>query len=377
MAARSKPRKPIEREIPRREAPAAPLPLRLSEILGQDRAVAQLRSAMGSGRVHHAWIFQGPAGVGKFTTALAFAAVLLDPTSTPSLSGEIEPQEGSRVQGLLSAGTHPDLHIVRKELTPFSREPDVRDRKQTNIPKVVLEEFLVEPATRTGAAAAGARASKVFIVDEAELIDGPGQNSLLKTLEEPAPGTVLILVTSRPERLLPTIRSRCQRVTFVPLDGKSMAAWLKREKVDLSAAARQWVPEFAGGSPGAVKLAIETGIDAWYPAVEPLLTQCERGRFPIDLGPKLATLVDEWAERWADSHANASKDAANKAGARWMLALLGWHYRRRLAGPGGERALRAIDLIAEAESHAEANVQMLFTMSDLAARLAAPAGATA
>jgi DNA polymerase-3 subunit delta' len=154
--------------------------------------------------------------VGKFTTALAFAAVILDPSSQPDLSGVIEPDPESASQQLLAAGTHPDLHIITKELAVVSRVDSVRDSKQRNIAKAVLEEFLLEPAARTGSMN-GALASKVFIVDEAELIDGVGQNSLLKTLEEPAPGSVIILVTANEERLLPTIRSRCQRVGFAPL----------------------------------------------------------------------------------------------------------------------------------------------------------------
>ena len=66
--------------------------------------------------------------------------------------------------------------------------------------------------------------AKTFIIDEAELIDTVGQNALLKTLEEPPRRTYIFLVTSRPERLLPTIRSRCQHVRFVPLDHASMDA---------------------------------------------------------------------------------------------------------------------------------------------------------
>src|SRR6266853_6522241 len=97
----SKPKAPREVEVkpPKRpEIPPAPRPLPLSGIIGQDQAVSGLRAAVQSGRIHHAWVFHGPTGVGKFTTALAFAALILDPTSAPDLSGQIEPDPQSQTQ---------------------------------------------------------------------------------------------------------------------------------------------------------------------------------------------------------------------------------------------------------------------------------------
>jgi DNA polymerase III subunit delta' len=376
------PKAPREVEIkPDKRPPAvaaAPAPLRLGRVLGQDRAVATLRSAVQSGRIHHAWIFHGPVGVGKFTTALALAAVILDPSSQPDLAGVIEPDPDSRTQQLLAAGTHPDLHIITKELAAISREASVRDSKQRNIAKDVLDEFLIEPATRTGSAAPGALASKVFIIDEAELIDPTGQNSLLKTLEEPPVGSVLILVTSREERLLPTIRSRSQRVGFGPLGDAEMEKWLKVGGTDLSAldaGARRWLLSYAGGSPGSAMLAAQTGITGWHAALAPMLAEAERGKFPLDLGGTMAKLVDEWAAAWVERPGNehSSKDAANKAAARLMFRLLSEHFRGVLhASPAGERAelaLAAIDLVAEAERQADASVQALFVMDNLAAQL--------
>jgi DNA polymerase III subunit delta' len=350
------------------------------EIIGQARAVQNLRSCIQSGRVHHAWIFHGPPGVGKFTTALAFAGVILDPTSAPGLGGEIEPDPESQTQRLLDSGGHPDLHIIVKELATVSREARVRDSKQRNIAKDVLDEFLIEPATKTSASRGGL-AAKVFIVDEAELIDGRGQNSLLKTLEEPAAGSVIILVTSSESDLLPTIRSRCQRVPFVPLSDDEMQEWLGRSGLDLStldAADRAWVLSFAGGAPGAAELAVETGLVRWRRELAPLLSDLERGKFPIELGQLMAKLADEWAVAWVErpENLNASKDAANKAAQRHMFRLLAEHYRARLreavrVGGGGEAFLRAIDLIAEAERQMDFNVQGQFVMENLAAQLGA------
>lgn len=382
----AKPRAAREVEVKPEKRPAMaapPAPIRLGEVIGQERAVGTLRAAIQSGRIHHAWIFHGPAGVGKFTAALAFASIILDPSAQSDLSGAIEPDPESPTQKLLAAGTHPDLHIIVKELAAVSSDPRVRDSMQRNIAKAVLDEFLLEPAARTSTAAPGALASKVFIIDEAELIDTAGQNSLLKTLEEPPAGSVLILVTSREERLLPTIRSRCQRVGFGPLGDKELERWLVKSGLDLASldgATRRWLMAFAGGSPGAAKLAMETGIVGWYTALAPMLAEAERERYPLDLGATMAKLVDEWAAAWVarPGHEHSSKEAANKAAARQMFRLLAEHFRGILhdagAGPRLDMAIAAIDLVAEAERQADASVQAVFVMDNLAAQLAgAPA----
>lgn len=291
------------------------------------------------------------------------------------------------MQRLLKAGTHPDLHVITKELAEVSREQRVRDGKQRNIAKDVLIEFLIEPAERTRSSGEHSLASKVFIVDEADLVDTTGQNTLLKTLEEPPSGSVIILVTSNEERLLPTIRSRCQPVAFAPLGEPEMRRWIDASKLDLSslpAEARRWLIAFADGSPGAAKLALETGLTQWYQALAPMLAELDAGRFPIDLGTTIAKLIDDWAIAAVDRSGSdtASKDAANKAGARLMFRLLGDHFRQRLraaANKGApevflDRDLGAIDLIKEAERQFDSSVQGIFVFDNLAAGLVSGRG---
>jgi DNA polymerase-3 subunit delta' len=379
----AKARAPREVDV-RPERPPAGIPVarrvRLAGVMGQDRAVGNLRKAIGSGRLHHAWIFEGPPGVGKFTAALGFAGAILDPTTAPGLSGEIEPEEGSPTQRLLEAGGHPDLHIITKELAAVSRERGVRESKQRTIAKDVLDEFLIEPAARTSASRGGL-AAKVFIIDEAELIDARGQNALLKTLEEPAAGSVIIMVTSHGERLLPTIRSRCQRVAFCPLAEEDMQRWLRGSGLDLTGLEKEdraWLLSFAEGSPGMATLALETGLVGWRRAIAPMLAEVERGRFPLGGGAAMAKLAEEWAQAWVDrpGHEGASKDAANKAAYRQLFRLLAHHYRGglRAGGSGGaggvERPLLAIDLIQEAEGQVASNVAGEFVLENLTAQLA-------
>lgn len=393
MAKRAKPdaasrRSAAVADVPRVEAERPRVPLKsLGEILGQDRAVATLRAAIGSGRIHHAWVFHGPDGVGKFTTAVAFAGVILDPTTRPGLSGEVEPEPGSRVHRLIATGQHPDLHIVAKELARYSEEKKVRDAKLMTIPKDVIQNHLLGPAS-LGSTMPGGISQKVFIVDEAELMDrsvhnAPVQNALLKTLEEPAPGTVIILVTSHPERLLPTIRSRAQQVAFAPLNDAAMKSWLRAaaaEATELAALdepARKWVLKFAAGSPGEALMAARTGLHGWHAAAGAMLDDLasgRRGEFPLALGPTMHRLVEDWAVAWVESHKNASKDAANRAAARLMFRMVAGVFRERLASRDAderERALRAIDLLREAEQNADASVNMQFVFENWAAQVGA------
>ena len=102
-----------------------------------------LRDALAAQRVHHCWVFAGPHGVGKFTTARAFAQLLLDPEAAPNLMGVLESPPESTVARLVAAGTHPDLHEIRKELALHSANATIRTRKLSNIPVDVLREHMI------------------------------------------------------------------------------------------------------------------------------------------------------------------------------------------------------------------------------------------
>ncbi len=351
---------------------------RLDQLIGQRGARRVLQAALRSGRVHHAWIFHGPQGIGKFTAAYAFAAALLDSTTAARSGGDPVPDADSTVQTLCRSGNHPDLHVITRELAAISREKTVRDSKQTSISKEVLDEFLLEPALRTRVMHGESLMGKVFIVDEAEMITPAVQNILLKTVEEPPPGTAIILVTSNEDRLLPTMRSRCQRVAFQPLDEHEMEAWLKSAAPDLGAARRTWVASFAAGSPGLARLAIQHGLDQWHETLSDMLAAADKGQFVPELGQTMAKLIAERAEADVKANPDASKDAANKAWARRMLAFVAEHHRARLrsrppAGPDDPAALRAlaaIDAVHAAEGHLAANVNLGMLLENLSAQLA-------
>jgi DNA polymerase-3 subunit delta' len=349
-------------------------------IIGQPHALDQLQRILRSGRIHHAWIFSGPRGVGKYTCAIELARILLDHEAAPNARGDIEAKSTGHASHLIDAGTHPDLHIIRKELALHSDNPLLRARKLMNIPLDLLRERMLGGCTsddRMHEAAAYRTArlghGKVFIVDEAELIDKWGQNTLLKTLEEPPPATYIVLVTSRPERLLPTIRSRCQHIRFGLLDHASMQSWFDGAALDVGAEERAWLERFAEGAPGQALLAAQFRLFEWRGSLAPMIGQLERGGFPAEMGKAMAELVKAFSEAWVKGHRNASKDAANKDGARQLFALLTTYARTRLheAGTDEARAMLfagVIDLIRDAEIQLDWNVNPRHVFDNLVAQ---------
>lgn len=185
-------------------------------ITGQDRAVALLQRA--AQRPVHAYLLVGPRGSGVDDAARCFAAAV------------VAPDGDERAERLVLRGMHPDVVEVEPERTVISVQ-QVRD------------EIVVEAAR---APIEGDR--KVIIVFEAERLSDESANAMLKTLEEPPPHAHFVLVTDNADELLETVRSRCQRVDFAPLDEQAINETLTREGVDADAAAL--AVSLAGGQLG-------------------------------------------------------------------------------------------------------------------------------
>ncbi len=341
---------------------AAPpfFPTSLDQIIGHDRAKRILRESITSGRVHHAWIFGGPQGVGKFAAAYAFSAELL--------GGSAEADRR------LACGQHPDLHIIRKELASVSEDDTARKGKQTSIAKAVIEEFVFAIAP-LAARMPGKLMDKVFIIDEAELLDrsltsAPTQNTLLKLLEEPPRGTAFILVTTDENRLLQTIRSRCQRVGFGPLKHEEVVAVLRRVGIGLPTKPDlDWAIAFAENSPGATLQTISLNLFQWRSELMPLLYDVDASpQKASSLGSVMFRLVEAQAAQQAGESKTSSKEAANRYWTRRMLAAVAGHYRDvMLRNPG--RATAAMELCSAAERQMDANVQLALIFENLAAQL--------
>ncbi|MBM43557.1 MAG: hypothetical protein CMJ36_00875 [Phycisphaerae bacterium] len=355
----------------------------MARIHGHQHALESLEKALESDRLHHAWIFSGPVGVGKRTTAEEFARVLLDPDTEPSGLGQDENALLSEAGQLLAAGTHPDLHVLRKEDAAYSDNRSLRDRKQMNIPLDLLRERMIggrtsdgksreAPVYRTPLMGNG----KVFVIDEAELLDRTAQNVLLKTLEEPPAGTVIILVSAKPNGLIATIRSRCQHLRFGTLDTAAMNGWIKDQGPELDdQSSIEWLAGWSEGSPGQFVSAASHGLIGWAQTLTPMLTQADAGDWHPELASTMIDFVEQFAEIQMAENTKASKEAANREGVRQLLRLLGYHLRNRLARcEDGERATccATIDLLSEIEQQSESHLNLKQLMESLSAGWAAP-----
>ena len=159
---------------------------------GQDRVAALLQRAIARDRVPHAYLFSGPAGAPMMDTAMALACALDCEVARGEGCGECE--QCSKI----IAGIHPDVvTLVREGAAQIVPIESVRNQ--------VIARIGLPPHEA---------AVRVFVVEEATALAPPAANALLKTLEEPPPRTLFVLCTTAPEQLLPTIRSRCQRVRF-------------------------------------------------------------------------------------------------------------------------------------------------------------------
>ena len=183
----------------------------LKDIFCQEKAVASLEKAYDSGKVAHAYIFAGLDGVGKFTTAKEFAKLLL--CKNPVKRGDFTDSCGDCAScRAFDAGSHPDFEHVYKELIEFTKDGKDKD-PPVEFPIDVVREFVIEKVSQRPALST----RRVFVLSEAEKLNNESQNCLLKVLEEPPSYCCIILVCTRPDKLLPTIRSRCQILRFGPI----------------------------------------------------------------------------------------------------------------------------------------------------------------
>ncbi len=187
----------------------------MTGLFGNAAAHAAFLAALRSGSLHHAWLLVGPEGVGKATFARAAALRMLAEASAAGVDapGLFVP-EGHPTRALVDAGSHPDLRIMQR-LPKDADKPDQDIARSITIAQVraLQPMFATTPSM-------GAR--RVVVIDAADDLERNGANALLKNLEEPPVGTIFLLVSHAPGRLLPTIRSRCRVLRFTALDDGDM-----------------------------------------------------------------------------------------------------------------------------------------------------------
>lgn len=254
--------------------PGAPHPRETRALIGQDHAVADFLDAANSHRLHHGWLLTGPRGVGKATLAWAIARWLLAGAEGETLTVDPDHPVARRVLAL----SEPRLHLVRRT----TDEKTGRLRAQ-----IVVEDIRRLLAFFHMSAAEGGR--RIAIIDAADEMNTSAANALLKMLEEPPSGAVILLISHQPARLLPTIRSRCRELRLLPLSPEDLGRALRDLHVDDDA---EKLAALAGGSVGeALRLSGQDGLALYQQIVDLFAGQ------PMMDRPAAAKLADKAGAR--------------------------------------------------------------------------------
>jgi DNA polymerase-3 subunit delta' len=227
-----------------------PHPRETFHLVGQDQALARAARAIRSGRPPQAWLIGGPPGIGKATMAYRIARYLLRYGAMAEGPENLAVAENDPVSVQVRAGAYPGLLILKRGLNP-----------DTGKLMTVLSVGEIRKLGSFFGLTSGAGGWRVAIVDTADDMNDAAANALLKLLEEPPPRSMLLLLAHAPARLLPTIRSRCQRLDLRPLDTTALEAELAKRLPDMPAAERASLAKLSGGSIGAaLRLAGDEGL---------------------------------------------------------------------------------------------------------------------
>lgn len=213
----------------------------MTPLHGHDEAVAAFRDALDSGRLHHAWLVAGPQGVGKALFAAKAALRVLAQGQGPLDAPGLDVPEDHQAARLVAAGSHPDL--MRLERLPRENSATGELARNISVDQVRSLQRLFNNT-------ASLSPWRAVIVDSIDDLERGAANALLKNLEEPPPSSVFFLVSHAPERLLPTVRSRCRLLRLPALDDDAMTSALRAALPDAEDSEIKDLAVAGNGSPG-------------------------------------------------------------------------------------------------------------------------------
>jgi DNA polymerase III subunit delta' len=205
-----------------------------SHWIGHDANWAEFSAGLAAGRLHHGWILAGPRGLGKAGFAARAAAALVDPE-----------EQNKR---LIEQRSHPDIIWLQRLVKDPPKDGEDADPNAELKRSISIDQIRELQHALTTRPSMGPK--RAVIIDAADDLERGGANALLKSLEEPPVGTFFLLISHASDRLLPTIRSRCQILRFDPLDEAQMREALASAAPELPASERELLIRSGAGSPG-------------------------------------------------------------------------------------------------------------------------------
>lgn len=171
-------------------------------IIGHEKIISKLNKLIDNNEVAHSYIFNGPEGIGKMLVAMEFAKSIL-------CSNDVNHKN------TFDNGNHPDFKLIK---------PDEKGTIKVEIIREMIKDISIKPIMS---------ANKVYIIDAADCITAQAQNALLKTLEEPPYYAIIILITSRYNSLLTTIRSRSQKLDFQKIEKNDIIKYIEDNNFEI------------------------------------------------------------------------------------------------------------------------------------------------
>jgi DNA polymerase-3 subunit delta' len=209
-------------------------------MLGHDEQAVAFLDAARSGRMHHAWLLAGPQGIGKAGFAHGIARWMLAEAAGPAVPKDrLDVPDDHPVAALLGAGSHPDFKLLER-LPKQSSEELARSITVDQV-RGLQPLFATTPSLSP---------RRVVLIDAIDDLERSAANALLKNLEEPPAGTIFLLVSHAPGRLLPTIRSRCRLLRFSPLEDDVVRVALRRVLPEADEGELDTLVGVADGAPG-------------------------------------------------------------------------------------------------------------------------------
>lgn len=278
-----------------------------SYLLGHDDALDKFLNAFKQGTLHNSWLISGPQGIGKATFAYKIARFLLAIGSEKANEHtSINITENHPVFKLISSNSHPDLKIIERDFIDTDKkkiikaikegeileETELKTLKRSSVIKVddirTINDFLSKKSFDGN--------WRVVIIDCADDMNLNAANALLKILEEPPTKSILLLISHNPNKLLPTIKSRCAKINLSPLNANIVSSLLRRYRPDLSEVEVEKLSQICSGSIGkAINYADNNGL-MLYQMLENLFFAGKD--FDVVKAIELATMVSKDENVW-------------------------------------------------------------------------------